>query len=157
MGNRRKQMSDFYGAHLFSEAGRLASTQKTIDDPHIKAFRDPCPGCVFHTQYGCEFEFYNKWLSAERVPDGCPRGLAQKTSYRFYEYVILGEMEHNGKRMTFEEICQLFPYMKQRVVLKILRRMKREGKISHVRCGSMKIYDQRNVWKIGHAFGGSYR
>lgn len=144
--------------------------QNSIGDNSLKTPLCPCSECVFHTRYGCEFEFCNRWLSAERVPDGCPRGLARKTrqyrenrncrktrSYRFFEYAILGELEHNGGRMTFGEICQLFPYLEQEVVLKILRKLKREGKISHLNRGALRIYDQRNVWKLGHALGGCYR
>lgn len=118
----------------------------------------PCP-CVFYSdKYNtCDFDFLQKYLSRKRVSN-CPRGISKNGySYKFFGYAVLGELEHNGGKMNFENICDILPFLKPRVVLKILQKLRRNGKILKKCTGRRSELDSKNVWKLGNSFGGCSR
>lgn len=120
-----------------------------------------CRNCVFCSpqERTCDVDIVGKYLSLKRVPYACPRGLTPKSdykNYKFFSYAFLGELEHNGGRMTFGRICDLFPFLSPWAVLKILKKLRREGKISKLR-RTLSELDRRNVWKLGNNFRGSSR
>ena len=132
----------------------MTPAQTVVNNPQAELVKaspvpvSPC-NCVFYSDrcQTCDFDFMKKFISKERVPAGCSRGITRRGKHtRFFEIAILGELERNIK-MGFSEIHEKFPYLKDAELTKILNRLRRAGKI--VRLVSV---GNRNggIWRVGN-------
>ena len=114
------------------------------------ALKSPCFSCPFRGELSpsCEFEFFKKWLSPDRLPRDCSRNLKPwNHRNKFHELAILEILEHDGRKTegALAKEIALTPRETHLILLSLRRR----GMV--VRCfngRTGKLWKAKNRWGI---------